>query len=280
MRAITIQLDGSVLDGGSFTHFNGHLSSGVARLNRDGSLDLPFASNLGLHTNGIVYAIALQPDTRILLGGSFTSFSGVTRSNITRLNFDGTVDTSINFGGGANGYVGALAVQTDNNIVLGGGFTQVDGEPRSRLARIYGGSLGALNPSGSFEFTLPVFSYYKSDTNSMVTVRRQGGTAGTNVTVDFRTFDGTAVAGVNYLGVSNMCAVLSHNAGGYSFYKRAEHGRITRFRPNGVPLDRPGHYVYLRDDADGDYWSASWQPWTSSAATWIAPPGANPFPRP
>ncbi|MGA2977073.1 MAG: N,N'-diacetylchitobiose phosphorylase [Spirochaetia bacterium] len=68
------------------------------------------------------------------------------------------------------------------------------------------------------------------------------------------------VSWTNYIGVRNMCAVLSHNAGGYSFYKHAEHGRITRFRPNGVPLDRPGHYVYIRDDADGDYWSISWQP--------------------
>ena len=68
------------------------------------------------------------------------------------------------------------------------------------------------------------------------------------------------VSWTNYIGVNNMCAVLSQNAGGYSFYKHAEHGRITRFRPNGVPLDRPGHYVYIRDDADGDFWSISWQP--------------------
>jgi uncharacterized repeat protein (TIGR01451 family)/uncharacterized delta-60 repeat protein len=201
--SIAIQLDGRVLIGGAFTHLNGTLSSGVARLNSDGSLDSPFSANLGLHTNGTVYAIALQQDTRILLGGAFSSFSGVTRSNITRLNFDGTVDTSINFGGGADNYVGALAVQTDNNLVLGGGFTNVDGQPRSRLARIYGGSLGAVNPSGSFEFELPVYSYNKSDTNTFVSVRREGGTAGTNVTVVFETADGSAVAGVNYVGVTN-----------------------------------------------------------------------------
>lgn len=68
------------------------------------------------------------------------------------------------------------------------------------------------------------------------------------------------VSWTNYLGLGNLCAVLSHNAGGYAFYRSAEHGRITRFRPNGVPLDRPGHYVYLRDDATGDFWSVSWQP--------------------
>jgi N,N'-diacetylchitobiose phosphorylase len=70
----------------------------------------------------------------------------------------------------------------------------------------------------------------------------------------------------NYLGVKDLCTVLSHNAGGYSFYKTAEHHRITRFRQNGVPLDRPGHYVYLRDDETGEYWSISWQPVGKSLA--------------
>jgi N,N'-diacetylchitobiose phosphorylase len=68
------------------------------------------------------------------------------------------------------------------------------------------------------------------------------------------------VSWTNYIGVKDLCTVISHNAGGYSFYRSAEHGRITRFRQNGVPLDRPGHYVYLRDDDTGEYWSISWQP--------------------
>jgi len=68
------------------------------------------------------------------------------------------------------------------------------------------------------------------------------------------------VSWTNYLGLEDMCTVISHNAGGYSFYRSAERGRITRFRPNGVPLDRPGHYVYVRDDDTGEYWSISWQP--------------------
>ncbi len=68
------------------------------------------------------------------------------------------------------------------------------------------------------------------------------------------------VSWTNYLGVRDLCTVISHNGGGYTFYKSAEHGRLTRFRPNGVPLDRPGHYVYLRDDGTGEYWSLSWQP--------------------
>lgn len=68
------------------------------------------------------------------------------------------------------------------------------------------------------------------------------------------------VSWTNYIGVEDMCAVLNHTAGGYLFYKTPQYHRVTRFRPNGVPMDRPGHYVYLRDESDGDYWSISWQP--------------------
>ncbi len=68
------------------------------------------------------------------------------------------------------------------------------------------------------------------------------------------------VSWTNYLGTRDFATVISHNAGGYSFHKDAQRRRVTRFRPNGVPLDRPGHYVYLCDEEDGDYWSVSWQP--------------------
>ena len=63
----------------------------------------------------------------------------------------------------------------------------------------------------------------------------------------------------NYIGVNDMCAVLSQTAGGYVFYKSPQYHRITRFRPN-APVERPGHYVYVRDDDTGEYWSISWQP--------------------
>ena len=86
----------------------------------------------------------------------------------------------------------------------------------------------------------------------------------------------------NYIGVKDMCAVLNHTAGGYIFYKSPEYHRITRFRPNGVPMDRPGHYVYLRDDESGDYWSVSWQPVGKplDQAKWLrhsAAPSTRPF---
>ena len=68
------------------------------------------------------------------------------------------------------------------------------------------------------------------------------------------------VSWTNYIGVNDLCGVFNHTAGGYLFYKSPEFHRITRFRPNGVPMDRPGHYVYVRDDDTGEYWTLSWQP--------------------
>lgn len=64
----------------------------------------------------------------------------------------------------------------------------------------------------------------------------------------------------NYLGVKDTCVVINHTAGGYMFYQSPEYHRVTRFRGNSVPMDRPGHYVYVRDNDNGDYFSISWQP--------------------
>jgi len=64
----------------------------------------------------------------------------------------------------------------------------------------------------------------------------------------------------NYLGTGRLGAVVNQNAGGYLWAGSPQYGRVTRFRPNGVPMDGPGHYVYVRDDDTGAYWSLSWQP--------------------
>ncbi len=64
----------------------------------------------------------------------------------------------------------------------------------------------------------------------------------------------------NYIGNTKYGGVITNNAGGYSFYKSAGQGRITRFRFNSIPMDQPGRYIYIRDNDNNDFWSASWQP--------------------
>jgi len=214
VRAITIQPDGTILIGGQFTNYNGIALNHVARLNTDGSVDSSFAPGLG--ANNTVSSIALQADGRIVLGGQFTFCNGVTRNGLTRLNYDGTVDPTVNFGSGANGPVNAVVVEEDTlagyptnvpdeKIILGGAFSQFDGQSQAHLARAFGGSESG---SGAFQFSAADYEVNEDGTNVVIAVQRIGGTSGTNadnsgdVFVPFATSDGSALAGVNYSSVA------------------------------------------------------------------------------
>jgi cellobiose phosphorylase len=64
----------------------------------------------------------------------------------------------------------------------------------------------------------------------------------------------------NYLGSTEYGAIITNNAGGYSFYKSAAQGRFMRIKFNNIPMDQPGRYFYIHDKDSKDFWSTSWQP--------------------
>ena len=70
----------------------------------------------------------------------------------------------------------------------------------------------------------------------------------------------TPLPWINYLGNEAYFGIISNTAGGYSFYKDARLRRLTRYRYNNAPLDLGGRYLYLRDEASGEFWSPTWQP--------------------
>ena len=70
----------------------------------------------------------------------------------------------------------------------------------------------------------------------------------------------TPLPWINYLGSEAYFGIISNTAGGYSFYRDARLRRLTRYRYNNSPLDIGGRYIYLRDQAGGEFWSPSWQP--------------------
>lgn len=85
---------------------------------------------------------AAQSDGKILIGGAFYTYRGIEKRFLTRLNPDGSVDTSFSFGGsGFNGIVFSIAIQNDGKILVGGYFTTFNGESAGRIIR--------LNPDGS-----------------------------------------------------------------------------------------------------------------------------------
>ncbi|MDR2599329.1 MAG: N,N'-diacetylchitobiose phosphorylase [Oscillospiraceae bacterium] len=78
----------------------------------------------------------------------------------------------------------------------------------------------------------------------------------------------TPSAWANYLGSPEYGAIISNNAGGYSFVKSGAKGRITRYRFNSITADQPGRYIYIRDKDADDFWSASWMPVGKSLDTY------------
>src|SRR6516162_11138018 len=74
----------------------------------------------------------------------------------------------------------------------------------------------------------------------------------------------TPVPWINYLGTDGFHGIVSNTAGGYAWHRYARLRRLTRYRYNNVPSDYGGRYLYLRDDATGEFWSPSWQPTRSA----------------
>ena len=141
--AVAIQPDGKIVLVGSFFNFNGQSRNRYARLLATGALDPAF--NAGTGANGFVFAVALQPDGRILIGGDFTSVNGVSRPKLARLNSDGTVDTSFNPTEVPSSAVYSIVVQPDGRIVAGGKFTFIGNNPKAGVVRYF--SNGALDSS-------------------------------------------------------------------------------------------------------------------------------------
>jgi uncharacterized delta-60 repeat protein/prepilin-type N-terminal cleavage/methylation domain-containing protein len=132
--AIAKQSDDKNVIGGVFTSYQGVVSNYIARLNSDGSRDTQF--NTGLGFNAAVNTIEIQGDGKILAGGSFTAFNGLTINRIVRLNSDGSLDTSFNFGTGFNNIVNKISVQSDGKILVGGSFTTYQGVANNYIIRL------------------------------------------------------------------------------------------------------------------------------------------------
>jgi uncharacterized delta-60 repeat protein len=177
VSALALQPDGKIL-------FGGFISNNIYRVNQDGSLDLtiPIGTRstqdilvtgngkiriareqmiLGYNSDGTpdlsftnplygvnnyVYKMIEQPDGKIIVVGSFTQIAGVNRFRIARLNADGSVDTTFNPNGGANGTIYDAALQPDGKIIVGGAFTGLNFDLNKKY-------LARLNSDGSLDTT-------------------------------------------------------------------------------------------------------------------------------
>ncbi len=134
VNTIFVQSDGKILVGGGFTTYNGVTENNIIRLNSDGTKDTSY--NTGTGYNGSISTIVQQADGKILVGGSFTTYNGVTENRIIRLNSDGSKDTTFNTGTGFNNNVALIKLQADGKIVVGGYFTTYNGVTENKIIRL------------------------------------------------------------------------------------------------------------------------------------------------
>ncbi len=133
-KAIVVQPDGKIIVGGVFLYYDSTNVNRIVRLLSDGSIDPTFFMGTGF--NGEVKDLVLQSDGKIVVVGNFTSYNSNAIQNIVRLNTDGSIDTSFHCNVGLNGVGYSLALQQDGKILVGGMFTNYNGDYSPRLTRI------------------------------------------------------------------------------------------------------------------------------------------------
>ena len=150
VNVLALQPDGRVLVGGRFTSIGGLNRNLLARLEANGTVDATFDPKLNQKAQ--VETIVLQSDSKILIGGTFTSINLMLVNRLARLNPNGSFDLTFDPGFGVmegNSFfdeygewidltaVRALAMESDGKLILGGDFSRVNGVPRNNLARLF-----------------------------------------------------------------------------------------------------------------------------------------------
>lgn len=144
VQTLSLQSNQNLIVGGEYLHLNGISSPYFTRLKPDGTIDESFHTGSGF--NGKVYATYIQPDGKIIVAGSFTSYNGISAGRLIRLNPDGSYDASFDTSIGATtGIIYDIARQPDGKILIVGSFTKYNNSTTNRIARIL--PSGALDTS-------------------------------------------------------------------------------------------------------------------------------------
>ena len=134
VNAVAIQADGKIVVWWAFTTYAWVAQSRITRLSTTGARDTTFV--IWAWFNGTVNSLAMQADSKIVVGWAFTTYAWVAQSRITRLTTTWARDTTFVVWTGFDNTVNALAMQADGKIVAGGAFTNYAWTPQSRITRL------------------------------------------------------------------------------------------------------------------------------------------------
>lgn len=139
VAAVKVDNLGRYYFGGDFTEYNGNPCNYACRVLPNGDFDPTFAIGTGF--NNSITCIEIDQNGKIYFGGWFTQYQGAANVRIIRLNDDGSKDAVFNNATGFNDTVFAMAIASDNDLFVGGQFTQYKGAANVAAIR--------LNPNGS-----------------------------------------------------------------------------------------------------------------------------------
>jgi uncharacterized delta-60 repeat protein len=207
ISSIKIQTDGKIIIAGNFNTYNGTSVGRIIRLNSDGSIDTGFT--IGTGPNNTVQTVDIQSDGKILIGGTFTSYNGVTINRLARLNVDGTLDTSFNIGTGFDNSVNDVKISTLGIYACGSftSFNGVSGTVISNLIRLNSNGTRDTGFAKNFNTGVETRSICVLPDNSVVI----GGTFSTNNSGNILV--GLARYNSNGTTFSNFRTVGNHIAG-------------------------------------------------------------------
>jgi uncharacterized delta-60 repeat protein len=195
--------DGSLIVGGAFGVVNGTSRPKLAKLRPNGSLDESFAATAA--PDGDVYALAVQCDGSILVGGAFTNIFGHVSPGLARLLPDGSLDRTFDVGTGSGsrfqnsasqGPVLDVAVQSDGEIVVAGLFTSFNNVPAAGLIRLHGDGVAGAS---FFSFASRTFTASERSGSADIRVSRSGSVESqASVTVNAIRASGTSANSLHF----------------------------------------------------------------------------------
>lgn len=144
--AVAVQRDGALVVLGGFDRLGDAHRHLIGRLFADGAVDDAYSSpDLLVERGGSVGAIAVLADGSVLAGGDFERVDGLTRHGLVRWDAGGRLDTAFDGALAPGSVVNALAVQPDGKLLVGGLFSEVQGQDHANLVRL--DSTGQLDPT-------------------------------------------------------------------------------------------------------------------------------------
>lgn len=147
-----VQSDGKIILLGGFNVYGSVGRFNIARINADGTLDTTFNPGSGFSMPFTPTAVKLQADGKIIVAGQFSMYNGTSRTNIVRINTDGSLDTTFTPGTGPNTNISSIDVQSDGKILIAAGYlTTYNGSPVTSIAR--------LNTNGTLDTSFVTSSF-------------------------------------------------------------------------------------------------------------------------